>query len=255
MSNQLTARQQQILLTLQDIIQRTGIPPTRAELARILGFRSANAAEDHLRALARKGAIELTAGTSRGIRLRENVTDTPSLSGAPASLSSAPAAAAPARSPAAGPAAAPGTFAAPERSATVAVQQAVARLLLPLVGRVAAGQPMLAAEHVSRQVSVDPHLFAETPDYLLAVRGLSMRDAGILEGDLVAVRKTPEAHPGQIVVARLADEVTVKRLRKVPGGWQLLPENPDYEPITVRPTDDFHLEGVVVGLVRPGPRW
>ena len=236
MAIQLTARQQQILQTLHEIILRTGIPPTRAELARTLGFRSANAAEDHLRALARKGVIELASGTSRGIRLLAPEAAVPSAAAprAPVARSRAPAVA-------------------PEPARPAPLR--AGHLVLPLVGRVAAGQPILAAEHVARQVTVDPQLFAEPPDYLLAVRGLSMRDAGILEGDLVAVRKSPEAHPGQIVVARLADDVTVKRLKKTPGGWQLLPENPNFEPITVTPADDFQLEGVVVGLIRPGPRW
>jgi len=253
MRQALTARQEQILHTIREFIQRTGIPPTRAELARELGFRSANAAEDHLRALARKGAIELSAGTSRGIRLL----DADATAGVtPAEPQSASAQmAAPASTPAA-----PATRMAKGAGAAVAAvangfDTLAARLVLPLVGRVAAGQPILAAEHVSRQVEVDPQLFSESPDYLLTVRGLSMRDAGILEGDLVAVRRTPEAHPGRIVVARLADDVTVKRLAKSRGGWQLLPENPDFEPITVRAGDDFQIEGVVVGLIRPGPRW
>ncbi|GAA5233675.1 transcriptional repressor LexA [Verticiella sediminum] len=207
----LTVRQQEILDLIRSTIEKTGIPPTRAEIARALGFRSPNAAEDHLKALARKGAIELTAGTSRGIRMA---------AGAIAPEAAAPAAAA-ARS-----------------------------LLLPLVGRVAAGFPILAAEHITRQVGVDPSLFSERPDYLLTVRGLSMRDAGILEGDLLAVRKTAEARNGQIVVARLGDEVTVKRLRRQDGQVRLLPENPDFEPIVVTEDDGFALEGVAVGLIR-----
>lgn len=206
----LTARQQEILDLIRSTIERTGIPPTRAEIARALGFRSPNAAEDHLRALARKGAIELSAGTSRGIRLTEPAT----------------------------PAAEP---------ADIGFR---AGLLLPLVGRVAAGSPILAAEHVSRHVGVDPALFPERPDYLLTVRGLSMRDAGILEGDLLAVRKTSEARSGQIVVARLDDEVTVKRLHSVDGKIELLPENPDFAPILVGEDDNFALEGVAVGLIR-----
>lgn len=210
----LTARQQQILDLIRQTIERTGIPPTRAEIAQALGFRSTNAAEDHLRALARKGAIELTAGTSRGIRL----VPSPAAQAAPALV----------------------------RSAAQAAQW-----LLPLVGRVAAGSPILAAEHVTRQVGVDPSLFTERPDYLLTVRGLSMRDAGILEGDLLAVRKTQDARHGQIVVARLGDEVTVKRLHRAAGQLTLLPENPDFAPISVKAGDDFALEGVAVGLIRP----
>ena len=209
----LTPRQQQILDLIRQTIERTGIPPTRAELAQALGFKSINAAEDHLKALARKGAIELTAGTSRGIRLK--------------AAEPAP----PAQMPLPG--------------------AGLAQLLLPLVGRVAAGSPILAAEHVTRHVGVDPSLFAEHPDYLLTVRGLSMRDAGILEGDLLAVRKAQDARNGQIVVARLGDEVTVKRLRRSGNRVELLPENPDFEPIVVSPGDEFALEGVAVGLIRP----
>lgn len=205
----LTARQQQILDLIRQTILDTGIPPTRAELARALGFRSANAAEDHLRALARKGAIELAAGTSRGIRLKEPM---------------------------------------PEVDTHVAHSQ----LSVPLVGRVAAGHPILAAEHITRQISVDPALFAEKPDYLLTVRGLSMRDAGILEGDLLAVRKSPEARNGQIVVARIGDDVTVKRFRQLRDRIQLVPENPDFKVIEIVGDEQFSLEGIAVGLIRPG---
>lgn len=211
MASKLTDRQQQILDLIRQTVSRTGFPPTRAEIAQALGFRSPNAAEDHLKALARKGAIELTAGASRGIRLKDAAT-----SPAQASLPI----------------------------------PALAQLLLPLVGRVAAGSPILAAEHVEREVGVDPNLFAQAPDYLLKVRGMSMRDAGILEGDLLAVRKTQDARNGQIVVARLGDEVTVKRLRRTAGRLELLPENPDFEPIVVGSGDDFALEGVAVGLIR-----
>jgi len=215
MAIKLTERQQQILDLIRQNIVSTGFPPTRAEIARSLGFRSANAAEDHLRALARKGAIELTAGASRGIRLLTPVTDTES---APASAISA-----------------------------------LAQMLLPIVGRVAAGSPILAAEHVEREIGVEPTLFTQTPDYLLRVRGSSMRDAGILDGDLLAVKKASEARNGQIVVARLGDEVTVKRLQCTGGTYQLLPENPDFEPIVVAPHDDFSLEGIAVGLIRNTP--
>lgn len=212
MATKLTERQQQILDLIRTEIRRTGFPPTRAEIARALGFKSANAAEDHLKALARKGAIELTAGASRGIRL----------------LGAAPAA----------PAAAPSLL---------------EQLLLPIVGRVAAGSPILAAEHVEREVGVEPALFSQTPDYLLRVRGLSMRDAGILDGDLLAVKKSAEARNGQIVVARIGDEVTVKRLSKSGSRIELLPENADFAPIVVAPGDDFSLEGIAVGLIRTTP--
>lgn len=211
MASKLTARQQEILDLIRQTVARTGFPPTRAEIAQALGFRSPNAAEDHLKALARKGAIELTAGASRGIRLKP---------------------------------------AADEAPAAPPVAAALAHLLLPLVGRVAAGSPMLAAEHVEREVGVDPALFDQTPDYLLKVRGMSMRDAGILEGDLLAVKKTSEARNGQIVVARLDDDVTVKRLSRQNGRIELLPENPEFSPIIVAPGQEFALEGIAVGLIR-----
>lgn len=212
MATKLTARQQQILDLIRSEIQRSGFPPTRVEIAQALGFRSPNAAEDHLKALARKGAIILTAGASRGIRLA----DTPAANDPP----------------------------------TSATLPAADLLMLPLVGRVAAGNPILAAEHIEREVNVEPSLFSPQPDYLLRVKGLSMRDAGILDGDLLAVKKVPEARNGQIVVARLGDEVTVKRFQREGKILQLLPENPDFAPILVRPTDDFSIEGVAVGLIR-----
>ncbi|MGV2908900.1 transcriptional repressor LexA [Achromobacter sp. AGC25] len=211
MASKLTDRQQQILDLIRQTVMRTGFPPTRAEIAQALGFRSPNAAEDHLKALARKGAIELTAGASRGIRLKDGAT-----ASAPASLS----------------------------------LPSLTHLLLPLVGRVAAGSPILAAEHVEREVGVDPHLFAQAPDYLLKVRGMSMRDAGILEGDLLAVKKASEARNGQIVVARLGDDVTVKRLQRTNGHIELLPENPDFQTIVVEADQEFALEGIAVGLIR-----
>lgn len=214
MAVKLTERQQQILDLIRSEIARTGFPPTRAEIARALGFKSANAAEDHLKALAKKGAIELTAGASRGIRLNDAHEGN----------------------------AAGNMF----DHATKALSQ----LLVPLVGRVAAGSPILAAEHVEREVGIEPALFSQTPDYLLRVRGLSMRDAGILDGDLLAVKKTPDARNGQIVVARLGDEVTVKRLSRSGNRIELLPENPDFQPIVVTPDDDFFLEGIAVGLIR-----
>lgn len=212
MASKLTDRQQQILDHIRQTVMRTGFPPTRAEIAQALGFRSPNAAEDHLKALARKGAIELTAGASRGIRLKDGAT-----ASTPTSLS----------------------------------LPSLTHLLLPLVGRVAAGSPILAAEHVEREVGVDPHLFAQAPDYLLKVRGMSMRDAGILEGDLLAVKKASEARNGQIVVARLGDDVTVKRLQRTNGHIELLPENPDFQTIVVEADQEFALEGIAVGLIRP----
>lgn len=214
----LTARQQQILDLVQSAIERTGAPPTRAEIAAELGFRSVNAAEEHLQALARKGVIELVGGTSRGIRLRSETLR--SLAESRIKQFSLP-------------------------------LPSLNQLSLPLVGRVAAGSPILAQEHVDQTVVVEPHLFARRPDYLLRVRGMSMRDAGILDGDLLAVQKTREAKNGQIVVARIGDEVTVKRLHKTRHGIELLPENPDFQPIIVPPdSEDFELEGLAVGLIR-----
>ena len=207
----LTARQQQILELIQHAIANTGAPPTRAEIATELGFRSANAAEEHLQALARKGVIELVSGTSRGIRLKHTA--------APASM----------------------------QQQTL---DAFAQLALPLIGRVAAGSPLLAQEHVDTTYHVAPTLFAHKPDYLLKVRGMSMRDAGIMDGDLLAVQSTREARNGQIIVARLGDDVTVKRLRRTANAIELLPENPDYPVIVVQPGEPFEIEGLAVGLIR-----
>ncbi len=206
MSEPLTERQGEILRLIKELTEVSGFPPTRAEIAERMGFRSVNAAEQHLRALERKGALEISAGSSRGIKIRER----------------------------SGP--------------------KVSRLLeLPVIGRVAAGSPMLAEEHVQARYQVDPNLFTPRADYLLKVRGLSMRDAGILEGDLLAVHRTQEAHSGQVVVARIADEVTVKRFKRRGHAIQLLPENPDFEPIEVDARDEgFAIEGVAVGVIRAG---
>jgi repressor LexA len=215
----LTARQEQILNLIRDAIENTGFPPTRAEIAAELGFRSANAAEEHLQALARKGAIEISPGTSRGIRLRDMGQER--LSGAYAGRQMA------------------------------LPHPALMQLSLPLIGRVAAGSPILAQEHVEASYNVDPALFSAKPDYLLKVRGMSMRDAGILDGDLLAVKKSDAARNGQIVVARLGDEVTVKRYRKTGGVIELLPENPDFQTIRVDgASGEFALEGLAVGLLR-----
>lgn len=212
----LTDRQEQILNLIRNWIDKTGIPPTRAEIAAELGFRSANAAEEHLQALARKGAIEISPGTSRGIRLLDMR---------------------------AGGARRTSQLSLPESS--------LLQLVLPLVGRVAAGSPILAQEHIESNYNVDPALFTDKPDYLLRVRGMSMRDAGILDGDLLAVKKVSEARNGQIVVARLGDEVTVKRLHRSGNSIELLPENDDFKPIRVEPgREDFALEGLAVGLLR-----
>lgn len=212
----LTARQEQILNLIKEAIDNTGFPPTRAEIAQELGFRSANAAEEHLQALARKGAIEISPGTSRGIRLIGTTV----------------------------PAAAPEPVAVPHVPAALLMS-------LPLVGRVAAGSPILAQEHVEANYSVDPAMFSAKPDFLLKVKGWSMRDAGICDGDILAVKKVDSAKNGQIVVARIGEEVTVKRYRKTGSTIELLPENPDFSVITVDPaTDEFALEGLAVGLMR-----
>ena len=196
----LTFRQSEVLAFIEEFVEEVGMPPTRAEIARNLGFKSANAAEEHLRALKRKGAIELLSGMSRGIQLKTTSHEQPGL---------------------------------------------------PLIGRVAAGSPMLAEEHIEYHLSVDPGLFHPKPHYLLRVHGMSMKGAGILDGDLVAVHRTPEVRNRQIVVARLEDEVTVKRYRQEGKLVWLLPENPDYAPIKVDLNQQsLIIEGVVVGLLR-----
>ena len=178
------------------------MPPTRAEIAAGLGFSTPSSAEDHLRALAKKGALELLPGSSRGLRLR--------------------------------------------RTPGVPVQGT-----LPLVGRVAAGSPILAVENVEAHYRIDPQLFAPSADYLLRVRGSSMKDAGMLDGDLLAVHSVPEARPGQIIVARVDDQVTVKRYRRRGREIVLLPENSEFEPIVVDPRETaFAIEGIAVGLIR-----
>lgn len=226
-SPKLTARQQQILDLVRTAIERTGAPPTRAEIANELGFRSANAAEEHLQALARKGVIELVGGTSRGIRLKSaTLRALNQARDARDGLTTQLAAAMP---------------------TMISLQQ----LTLPLIGHVAAGHPILAQEHIEQSYSVEANLFARKPDFLLKVRGMSMRDAGIIEGDLLAVQKSSDAKNGQIVVARLGDEVTVKRFKRNRAGIELLPENPDFNMIFIANGDEnFVLEGVAVGLIR-----
>jgi repressor LexA len=213
----LTARQQQIFELIQRAIASTGSPPTRAEIATELGFKSANAAEEHLQALARKGVIELVSGTSRGIRLRAG--EMRSVNESRLHQFSLP-------------------------------LQSLAQLVLPLVGRVAAGSPILAQEHIEQTYTFGSDMFEKQPDYLLKVRGMSMRDVGIMDGDLLAVKQTTEAKNGQIVVARLGDEVTVKRFRRTKNLIELLPENPDFKTIVVEPGEPFVLEGLAVGLIR-----
>ena len=199
---ELTPRQKQILELIQDVIYETGMPPTRAEIAAELGFKSANAAEEHLRALQRKGVLDLIPGASRGIQLKDSLRD---------------------------------------------------QMGLPLVGQVAAGSPILAEEHIETHYRIDPQLFSPKPHYLLRVQGMSMKDAGILDGDLVAVHRTPEVRSRQIIVARLDDEVTVKRYRQNGSIVSLLPENEDFEPIIVDLQEqELIIEGVVVGIIRDG---
>lgn len=231
----LTARQQEILDLIQTAISRTGAPPTRAEIASKLGFKSANSAEDHLKALARKGVIELVSGTSRGIRLNNDTVR--SINAARGTRFS---------SPLAGLSAGVSSVAA----SVGRIVQELAPLSLPLIGRVSAGSPILAQEHVDQTYSVEGSLFQQQPDYLLKVRGMSMRDAGIMDGDLLAVKSTREARNGQIIVARLGDDVTVKRLQRTKDGIELLAENPDYLPIVVQPGEPFEIEGIAVGLIR-----
>lgn len=198
----LTPRQTEILRLIQNCIAETGMPPTRAEIARELGFRSANAAEEHLRALARKGVIALVPGTSRGIQLKDTMRE---------------------------------------------------QFGLPLIGRVAAGRPMLAEENIEAHYKIDPSIFQPRPHYLLKVVGMSMKDVGILDGDLVAVHRTPDVRSRQIVVARLENEVTVKRYRQEGSVVWLMPENEAFEPIRVDLKEEpLLIEGIVVGVLRQG---
>ncbi len=217
----LTARQQQILEFIQNTIATTGSPPTRAEIATEFGFKSANAAEEHLKALARKGAIELLSGTSRGIRLKGDSLESINASRSKQFMQQ---------------------FSLPIPS--------LMQLTLPLIGRVAAGSPILAQEHIEQSFSFESGMFARKPDYLLKVKGMSMRDAGIMDGDLLAVQSASEARNGQIVVARIGEEVTVKRYRRTKDLIELLPENPEFKIITIDPEEPFAIEGLAVGLIR-----
>jgi repressor LexA len=193
----LTARQQQVLDLIKSAIETSGFPPTRAEIAAELGFKSPNAAEEHLKALARKGAIEMIPGASRGIRVADHQTG------------------------------------------------------LPLIGRVAAGEPMLAIEHVEKHLDIPSTLFNPPADFLLEVHGDSMIEIGIMEGDLIAVHKTNQARNGEIVVARVGDEVTVKRLHQENNIVTLFPENKDYSPIVVNLAEEsMEIEGLYVGVIR-----
>lgn len=218
MANKLTTRQSQILTLIAQAIEETGFPPTRAEIAQTLGFKSANAAEDHLRALERKGYISLTPGASRGIRVNDLTHEQESKQ---------------------------------HSSLLRQTTNLIANLTLPVIGRVAAGAPILAAQNVSREITVDPTLFDKTPDYILQVKGESMKDIGILDGDLLAVQKSAEARSGQVVVARIDEDVTVKRLVREHNRVVLEPENAAFEPIVVTDASQFAIEGIAVGLIRP----
>lgn len=197
----LTKRQTQILELIKIFIKDTGMPPTRAEIAQSLGFRSANAAEEHLKALAKKGVIEMVPGASRGIRVVE--------------------------------------------------EEQPEQLGLPLIGQVAAGSPILAQEHVESHYEVSAELFKPAADFLLRVNGMSMRDIGIMDGDLLAVHKTQVANNGQVVVARVGDDVTVKRFEKKGSQVLLHPENEDFSDIVVDlESESFDIEGLAVGVIR-----
>ena len=199
----LTPRQAEILQLIKDYQQDSGMPPTRAEIAQQLGFKSANAAEEHLKALAKKGVIEMMPGTSRGIRLVD--ADEPE------------------------------------------------KLGLPLIGKVAAGQPIHAAEHVQEHYQVDANLFKPHADFLLRVQGMSMQDIGILDGDLLAVHKTSQVQPGQVIVARVDEDVTVKRFQRDGSTVFLHPENRDFDVIKVDlRVQHFAVEGLAVGVIRNG---
>ncbi|NLY12678.1 MAG: transcriptional repressor LexA [Gammaproteobacteria bacterium] len=204
--SKLTKRQSEILSFLKHWIEDNGYPPTRAEIAKELGFKSPNAAEDHLKALARKGAIEMIPGASRGLKIVDSLT---------------------------------------------ADELPTHENELPVIGRVAAGEPILAQQHIESSCPVPPDFFKPRADYLLQVRGMSMKDIGILDGDLLAVHITKEARNGQVVVARIDDEVTVKRYKREGSKVWLLPENPDFEPIVVDlTTQELTIEGLSVGVIR-----
>lgn len=199
---ELTPRQREILKLIQEAVADSGMPPTRAEIAEAFGFKSPNAAEEHLRALQRKGVLDLIPGASRGIQLKDSLRE---------------------------------------------------QLGLPLIGRVAAGRPILAEEHIESHLQVDPRIFQPRAHYLLKVRGMSMKDIGILDGDLVAVHRTPDVRSRQVVVARLDNEVTVKRYKQEGKIVWLMPENEEFEPIRVDLKEQsLTIEGIVVGVLRQG---
>ena len=268
MALKLTARQREILALIQRSVKERGIPPTRVEIAAELGFKSANASEDHIKALARKGAIILTRGASRGIRLnpefmREHFPDG-MVDGVDERVS--PLASAQSTSALAS---AAEDYRAPSPSSVLTkakqvIQHTVdevsqfvqdTRLNLPVIGRVAAGNPINAIEHHENTLQLDASLFSATPDYLLKVKGESMKNIGILDGDLLAVKKTSSVRNGQIVVARIDEDVTVKRFQKQGSTITLLPENDDFKPIIVDESQHFEIEGIAVGLIRTDTAW
>ncbi|WP_116813598.1 transcriptional repressor LexA [Steroidobacter cummioxidans] len=200
--SELTPRQREIVKLIQESLRDNGMPPTRAEIATAMGFKSANAAEEHLRALQKKGVLDIIPGASRGIQLKDSLRE---------------------------------------------------QMGLPLIGRVAAGRPMLAEEHIESRYQIDPKIFQPRAHYLLKVRGQSMKDIGIMDGDLVAVHRTPEVRNRQVVVARLDNEVTVKRYKQDGKIVWLLPENEEFEPIRVDLKEQsLIIEGIVVGVLRQG---
>lgn len=202
----LTKRQSDVLETIREFINETGFPPTRAEIANRLGFKSPNAAEEHLKALSKKGAIEMLSGASRGIRLIEETDLNESED-----------------------------------------------LGLPIIGKVAAGYPILAQENIDSHVNIPANMFSPQADYFLSVSGTSMKNIGIMEGDLLAVHKTNTVYNGQVVVARIGDEVTVKRFEKKGSIVRLIPENEEYNDIIVDlESEDFAIEGLSVGVIRQG---
>ena len=204
----LTNRQQEVLDFITSFISDEGYPPTRSDICKALGFRSPNAAEDHLKALQKKGAIELQAGSSRGIKVvRNDDSDN--------------------------------EFEAEQEEG------------IPLVGMVAAGSPILAQEHISQRFKIDESIFPCKPDYLLKVSGNSMINIGIYDGDYLVVHKTTNVRNGQIVVARLEDEVTVKTLNKTGNQIQLIPENDELSPIIIDSNNEyFAIEGLGIGVIR-----
>lgn len=203
----LTKRQSDVLETIREFISETGFPPTRAEIARRLGFKSPNAAEEHLKALCKKGAIDMLSGASRGIRLVDQASN----------------------------------------------HEHTEDLGLPIIGKVAAGSPILAQENIDSNVNIPPSMFSPQADYFLSVSGTSMKDIGIMEGDLLAVHKTNTVHNGQIVVARIGDEVTVKRFEQKGSIVRLIPENEEFNDIIIDlESEDFAIEGLSVGVIRQG---